>query len=129
MANLPFFEALLYRLWYGPLRQPVRLLARWLGSWQTKIVCGPLKGWRFPGRELVCRLGIYELHVQYTLLELLPPGGVFYDLGANNGYLSLLAASRVGPTGWVYAFEPLPENARRLQELLTVNGIEDYQLV
>jgi FkbM family methyltransferase len=54
---------------------------------------------------------------------------VFYDLGANNGYLSLLAASRVGPTGWVYAFEPPPENARRLQELLTVNGIENYQLV
>jgi FkbM family methyltransferase len=42
------------------------------------------------------------------LLEALRQGDVFVDIGANVGYMSLLAASRVGPTGRVWCFEPNP---------------------
>ncbi len=38
------------------------------------------------------------------------PGMVVYDVGANIGYTTTLAASLVGPTGLVAAFEPHPHN-------------------
>jgi len=46
-----------------------------------------------------------ELH---ALLEQLKPGMTFYDLGANFGCYSLLAARLVGSGGAVFSFEPDP---------------------
>ena len=52
---------------------------------------------------------------QYEALETkiisgnLHPGGIFVDVGANIGYYTALAASLVGATGRVLAFEPDPE--------------------
>jgi FkbM family methyltransferase len=123
------FELIAYRSWYGPLRRPVRAMARRLTDESSRIVWGPLKGLRFTGQELVCRIGIYELHVQYGLKELLQTGDVFYDAGAHNGYLSLLGAQCVKPAGMVYAFEPLERNARRIQTLMAENEMANYQLV
>jgi FkbM family methyltransferase len=96
---------------------------------KSRIAWGPLKGFRFTGGDLACRLGVYELHVQYALSEMLRAGDVFYDVGANTGYLSLLGAGRVGPAGFVYAFEPLPLNAQRVQILMAENGIDHYEVV
>jgi FkbM family methyltransferase len=45
----------------------------------------------------------------------------FYDLGANIGFFSLMAARLVGPAGLVVSFEADPEIAARLQENLTRN--------
>jgi FkbM family methyltransferase len=53
--------------------------------------------------------------VQEALASRLQPGMVFYDLGANIGLLTLLAARLVGPQGRVFAFEPDPVNFERLQ--------------
>jgi FkbM family methyltransferase len=47
---------------------------------------------------------------------------VFYDLGANIGFFSLLAAKLVGPSGVVVAFEPDPENAARIRENASRNN-------
>jgi FkbM family methyltransferase len=47
---------------------------------------------------------------------------VFYDLGANIGFFSLLAAKLVGPSGGVVAFEPDPEIAARLRENASRNN-------
>ena len=44
-----------------------------------------------------------------------------FDVGANIGYYTLLAARAVGPSGRVYAFEPEPHNF----ELLTRNVAEN----
>jgi len=41
---------------------------------------------------------------------------IFYDIGANIGFFSLLAARLVGKEGRVAAFEADPEIARRLRE-------------
>ena len=41
----------------------------------------------------------WEPHVQKELSPLLTPGSCFIDVGANVGYFTLLAASRVGPGG------------------------------
>jgi FkbM family methyltransferase len=57
----------------------------------------------------------WEKHVSDVLIDALHPGATFVDVGANVGYHTFLAASRVGPTGSVVAFEPSGENCRLLQ--------------
>jgi FkbM family methyltransferase len=48
--------------------------------------------------------------------EHLRPGMTFYDVGANIGIFSMMAARVVGPGGQVVAFEADPEIAERLRE-------------
>lgn len=60
--------------------------------------------------------GSGEPAVQLAILRHLRPGMTFYDIGANIGFFSLLAARLVGPEGRVVAFEADPEVARRLRE-------------
>ncbi|MBK9708981.1 MAG: hypothetical protein IPO77_18870 [Acidobacteria bacterium] len=121
-------DMMIYRAWYGPLRRPVRAIARRIAG-EARIVLGPLKGRFFRGKELVCRMGIYELHVQYLIQDLLDPGDVLYDIGANNGYLSLLGAQCTGPTGRVFSFEPLPANGDRINALMNENRMTNFELV
>jgi FkbM family methyltransferase len=56
----------------------------------------------------------YEPLVTRCLTALLRPGDTFIDVGAHIGFFSLIASSRVGPTGQVYAFEA---NCDRFEEL------------
>ncbi len=81
-----------------------------------KIV--PLKG----DREIT--LGTYELPVQQALSENVGPGGVVYDVGANIGYFTMLAARRVGQAGQVYAFEPVARNAAAIERAALLNGFD-----
>jgi FkbM family methyltransferase len=48
------------------------------------------------------------------LRQILCPGAVVVDAGANIGVYSLFLARCVGPTGQVHSFEPAPENFKRL---------------
>jgi FkbM family methyltransferase len=54
---------------------------------------------------------------------------VFYDVGANAGFFSLVGASLVGPGGKVVAFEPHPETARQLSEQVKINGAHQIDVV
>lgn len=65
--------------------------------------------------------GIAEPQVQQALVDHLRSGMTFYDLGANIGYYSLIAARLVGPKGCVISFEADPEIAARLRENLARN--------
>jgi FkbM family methyltransferase len=56
--------------------------------------------------------------------ENVKPGEVFYDIGANIGIYSLLAAERVGRSGKVYSFEPHSPTFVRLIENVSVNRLE-----
>lgn len=60
--------------------------------------------------------GIYERQVTRLLRQLLQPGDVFYDVGANVGYFSFLASGIVGSTGEVHSFEPVPVNSGRIRQ-------------
>jgi FkbM family methyltransferase len=62
-----------------------------------------------------------EPKVQTALQKYLRPGMIFYDIGANIGFFSLLAARIVGNNGRVIAFEADPEIAARLREHVTRN--------
>jgi FkbM family methyltransferase len=65
--------------------------------------------------------GAGEPEVQNALQQYLRPGMIFYDIGANIGFFSLLAARIVGKDGCVVAFEADPEIAARLREHVTRN--------
>jgi FkbM family methyltransferase len=65
--------------------------------------------------------GIGEPAVQQALQQHLRNGMTFYDLGANIGFFSLIAARLVGPSGRVVSFEADPEITARLRENLAYN--------
>lgn len=62
------------------------------------------------GSNLGYAMGVSEPAVQAELERSLRPGMVFYDVGANVGFLTLIAARLVGDQGQVVAFEPLSAN-------------------
>lgn len=66
-------------------------------------------------------LGTYEPDLQSALRELIAPGWVIYDVGANIGYVSLLLAKAAGESGRVFAFEALPTNVERLRRNVELN--------
>ena len=74
-------------------------------------------------------VGNYELAIQKCLTRELKPGDVFYDVGANAGFFSLLGSKRVGQKGHVFAFEPLPENIKTLKGNLQLNDIQNCTVV
>lgn len=68
-------------------------------------------------------LGTYEPELQEAVAELVRPGMVAYDVGANIGYITLLLARSVGEAGRVIAFEALPANLSRLRTNLGLNAL------
>ena len=68
--------------------------------------------------------GTLEPPVQEALRRLLAPGDVFYDIGANVGFFTLVGARLVGPQGRVVAFEPVPWCARAVGRNIELNGFE-----
>jgi FkbM family methyltransferase len=74
------------------------------------------------------RFGTTEPAVQEALADALAPGDVFYDLGANVGFFTLIAAKAVGPTGHVHAFEPEPETAAELRANVALNSLGQVQV-
>jgi len=71
--------------------------------------------------------GFFEEGLTRALIETLPRGGVFVDIGAHVGYYTLLASLLAGPSGRVVAFEPTP----RTREELAFNtaGLANVEIV
>jgi FkbM family methyltransferase len=98
------------------------------GLSQVKVAAGGLAGmslWLDLKTEKDYWLGTYEVDLQAGIGDLVKPGMVAYDLGANIGYISLLLAKAVGETGCVYSFEALPQNLERLEKHIRLNGMQD----
>lgn len=74
-------------------------------------------------------LGVAEPDTQRLLESWLRPGAVFYDLGANVGFFSLIASQLVGPEGHVYALEPSPATARALRSNVARNGLANVTVI
>ncbi|QDA62300.1 FkbM family methyltransferase [Hymenobacter jejuensis] len=68
-------------------------------------------------------LGAYEAREIAFLERYLKPGDVVFDVGANIGLHTLVAAKMVGPKGKVYAFEPFRQNFEHLQAHIQLNGL------
>lgn len=93
-------------LWHAPVPSDVSVgdlrLRCWLSdnTCERKFVFTP---WRFDVAELA------------AIDEVLPPNGVFIDIGANVGIYTLHAATRMNGRGRIVAFEPFPAAHERLR--------------
>jgi FkbM family methyltransferase len=117
------------RSWLGwGLRLPLRLLPQ--GMVMT-IRDGPAKGlkWISGSSNHGCWLGSYELEKQVALKTVVEPGMVVYDVGANVGFYSLFFSRLVGPRGKVFAFEPAFQALNYLVRHISMNGLENVQIL
>jgi FkbM family methyltransferase len=67
-------------------------------------------------------LGSADPEIQNAFKMLVRPSTVVYDVGANVGFLTVIAARFTGAAGRVIAFEPLAENFKMLQRNVQLNG-------
>ncbi len=66
-------------------------------------------------------LGTFQSDIINILLKYLKKGDIFFDVGANIGYITTVAAGIVGKKGKVYSFEPIPLYFKRLQNVAILN--------
>jgi FkbM family methyltransferase len=113
----------------GPLARGIRGAlnqAAPQGLTEVQVAAGRLEGCRLAldlQTEKDYWLGTYEPELQWALGELIKPGMLAFDVGANIGYITLMLAWAVGPTGGVVAFEALPANVARLEQNLVLNDL------
>jgi FkbM family methyltransferase len=96
------------------------------GSNEVIIAAGILRGMRMSldlQSEKDYWLGTYEPDLQEAAHRLIQPGMVVYDIGANIGYISLMAARLAKENGHVYSFEALPGNVDRLKANIDLNNL------
>ncbi|MDP2712918.1 MAG: FkbM family methyltransferase [Solirubrobacteraceae bacterium] len=72
--------------------------------------------------------GTLEPPVQEALRRLIEPGAVFYDVGANVGFFTILGARLVGPDGRAIAFEPVPACARAVARNIALNDFHHAEI-
>ncbi len=73
--------------------------------------------------------GEYEPFETALIKQLVKPGQVVLDIGANIGYYTLIIARQVGDAGHVFAFEPDPTNFGVLKKNVEINGYTNVTLV
>jgi FkbM family methyltransferase len=77
----------------------------------------------------ICFTGRYSPVETALMRMMLDPGMTFFDVGANIGYFSLLAAHLVGPGGRVLALEPDPRTFPRLRGNVQLNEIPQLEVI
>ncbi|HLZ69496.1 MAG TPA: FkbM family methyltransferase [Dehalococcoidia bacterium] len=119
----------------GPLRLPMRWVGNRFDPWAARSayttaphrIHGVQLAMTRPdanarGGEFHMALGTYECREIDYIRSVLRPGDGFLDIGAHIGYYSLVAASVVGATGTVVAFEPTRRSAELLRYNADLNG-------
>jgi FkbM family methyltransferase len=100
---------------------------------ENAVLYGLAAGLRFPARATppshaharLILIGDLDVPVQEALRRTVPAGGVVYDVGANVGFFTVLAARMVGEGGHVLAFEPIAATAQLAHEAALRSGLAD----
>lgn len=111
------------------LRLPLRLVP---STAVVPVLTGPARGlkWVVGAGTHGNWIGSYELDQQRLLARRFHECGttcVFYDIGANVGFYSLLAA-KLMPNGHVLAFEPFDRNIGFLNRHVGLNGTSNIEV-
>ena len=72
---------------------------------------------------------LYERSSALLAATALRPGDIAIDIGAHVGFFSTIYRLATGPEGMVFAFEPLPETFRRLQNNLAFNEFANVSAI
>jgi FkbM family methyltransferase len=98
---------------------------------EIRILRGPLRGkkWIVGASSHSCWAGTYEVDDLAAFAAAIQPGACVYDVGANVGIYTLLACLKAGPSGEVYAFEPLERNLRHLRRHVALNDLRNCHIV
>lgn len=109
------------------IRLPFRLLP---SGREVRLLRGPGRGKRWISNAAANGywLGFWELESQRRFAACLKPGDVLYEIGAHVG-LYVLGAGEIGPTGHIYAFEPLERNLRFLRRHVELNRLSNCTIV
>ena len=122
----------------GPRALVLRVGIRWLENGVLRVPQGHAGGLAFDLRWLPISHahvgsiagGNLESGVQEAMVRHLGRGGVFYDIGANLGFFSLLAAHLSGlEEGRVYAFEAAPDNVDAITVNAALNLIPNVRVI
>lgn len=110
------------------IRLPLRLIP---SNSIVRIMSGTLKGmkWVKGSGTNGCWLGTYEAVKQNKFVEMITPGSIIFDIGANVGIYTLVASVLTGKDGRVYAFEPLEENLLYLRKHISINNINNVEVL
>jgi FkbM family methyltransferase len=76
----------------------------------------------------IFQTGTYEEGTLAVFSELLRPGDVVLDVGANIGLMTLHAAHLVGKSGEVFCFEPMPDILEQLSLSVELNDVPQVRI-
>lgn len=122
----------------GPRARALRAGITWLEDGVLRVPQGHAGGLAFDMHYLPISHahvgsiagGNLESAVQEAMIRHLGRGDVFYDIGANLGFFSLLAAHISGlDEGRVYAFEAAPDNAEAIAVNARLNAIDNVEVL
>ncbi len=147
---MTMFKQIIKKIMVYILRLMPPDISEWLGQFQSSskalhlareglknrnkdvtIKNGVAKGLKFNSKNynIKTSLGTYELPIQQALSDYLKPGDTFYDIGANVGFFSIVAANLVKQDGRIYAFEPSPKNAADLRHNAKINNFSNINVI
>ena len=129
---LPLFPVNVLESWATkPGSFKYRLASAGLRQRDVAVRNGIAKGLKFNTGESCpeLALGTYEVPIQKIFAQHLKTGDVFYDIGANVGFFSIIAAKLVGQGGKVYAFEPGSENAKSIRHNGELNNFNQIEVI
>ena len=129
---LPLFPVNVLESWATkPGSFKYRLASAGLRQRDVAVRNGVAKGLKFNTGESCpeLALGTYEVPIQNIFAQHLKTGDVFYDIGANVGFFSVIAAKLVGREGKVYAFEPGVENAKSIRHNAELNNFNQIEVI
>ena len=106
-------------LWqhFNDRKQDTPVIVPWYGGTRLRLFLGN----DISGQIYIA--GCIEPNEFAFLDRILQPGMTFLDVGANDGIYAVFAASRVGPDGTVWAFEPSSREVARLRFNLDLNHL------
>jgi FkbM family methyltransferase len=114
-----------WRLW----RFRPHVLEKRHGDYRFRFHIGTEEGQEWYGRFVDTRLYKPVEAELAWLARAAAPGDVVADVGAHHAYFALLMGHWVGPTGKVYAFECLPENAEIGARNVALNDARNVEIV
>lgn len=73
--------------------------------------------------------GGFEVAEVEFMRQLLKPGDIVFDVGANGGLFTIIAAKQVGDSGHVYAFEPGERELELLRHNIEINHLKNVTVI